>query len=116
MKTRAMILAAAVALAAAAGVSAQSSVDKAFTANGQNCLEINWSAEALAKYPKIASACQEVMQRDGKTYAKFTGEVKKVAKKGTEVTIAMKGGNTVTLNPAPDRNVYIGGNKVPVKN
>ena len=47
MKTRAMIIAAAFALAAAAGVNAQNtSVDKAFTANGQNCLEINWSAEA----------------------------------------------------------------------
>jgi hypothetical protein len=117
MKTRAMILAAAVALAAAAGVYAQSSsVDKAFTANGQNCLQINWSAEALAKYPKIASACQEVLQKDGKTYVKFEAEVKKVAKQGTELVVAAKGGNTVTLNPPEGRTVYIGGKKTPVKN
>ncbi len=115
MNTRAKILAAAVALAATAGVFAQSSVDKAFTANGQNCLEIAWSAETLAKYPKIASACQEVLQKDGKTYVKFEAEVKKVAKQGTELTVAAKGGNTVTLHPVEGRTVYINGKKTPVK-
>jgi hypothetical protein len=116
MKTRAKILAAAVALGAAAGVFAQTSkVDKAFTANGQNCLEITWSAEMLAKHPKIASACQEVLQKDGKTYVKFEGEVKKVAKQGTEVVMDMKGGDQITLNPQPGRTVYIGGKKTPVK-
>ena len=116
MNTRAKILAAVLALAAAAGVNAQSSVDRAFTANGENCLQINWSPEMLAKHPKIASACQEVMQRDGKTYVKFEGEVKKVAKQGTEVVMDMKGGDPITLNPQPGRTVYIGGKKVPVKN
>jgi hypothetical protein len=115
MKTRAKIFAAAFALAAAAGVNAQSSVDKSFTAGGQNCMEINWSPEMLAKHPKIASACQEVMQRNGKTYVKFEGEVKKVSKGGTEVVMDMKGGDTITLNPKPDRYVYIGGKKTPVK-
>ncbi|HEX5160089.1 MAG TPA: hypothetical protein VFV88_00095 [Steroidobacteraceae bacterium] len=115
MKTRAMIIAAAFALAAAAGVNAQSSVDKAFTANGGNCLEIVWSPEMLAKHPKIASACQEVLQKDGKAYVRFDGEVKKVSKGGTEVVMDMKGGDTITLNPAEGRTVYIGGKKVPVK-
>jgi len=117
MKTRVMILAAAFALAAAAGALAQTSkVDKAFTADGTNCLQVNWSAETLDKYPKIASACQEVLQKDGKTYVKFEGEVKKVAKQGTELVVAAKGGNTVTLNPPEGRTVYINGKKVPVKN
>lgn len=114
MKTRAKILVAAAALAAAAGVYAQSSVDKAFTANGSNCTQITWSPEMLAKHPKIASACQEVMQKDGKTYVKFEGEIKKVAKKGTEVTMAMKGGDTITVTPKEGKTVYIGGNEVPV--
>jgi hypothetical protein len=115
MKTRAKIIAAAVALAAAAGVFAQSSVDRAFTATSDNCVAVNWSAETLAKYPKIASACREVMQKDGKTYVKFEGEVKKVAKGGTEVIVDVKGGNTVTLNPPEGRTVYIAGKKTPVK-
>jgi hypothetical protein len=115
MNTRAKIIAAAAALAAAAGVFAQTSVDKAFTADGQNCTQITWSPEMLAKHPKIASACQEVMQKDGKTYVKFEGEVKKVAKKGTEVTLAMKGGDDLFLTPKPDRTVYINGKKTPVR-
>jgi len=115
MKTSAKIIAAAVALAAAAGVFAQSSVDRAFTATSDNCVAVNWSAETLAKHPKIASACREVMQKDGKTYVKFEGEVKKVAKGGTEVVLDVKGGNTVTLNPPEGRTVYIDGKKVPVK-
>ena len=46
---------------------------------------------------------------------RFDGEVKKVSKGGTEVVMAVKGGNTITLNPAEGRTVYIGGKKVPVK-
>jgi hypothetical protein len=115
MNTRAKIIAAAVALTAAAGVYAQSSVDKAFTANGENCTQITWSAEMMAKHPKIASACQGILQKDGKTYVKFEGEVKKVAKQGTEVVMDMKGGDELTLHPAAGRSVYIGGKKTPVK-
>jgi hypothetical protein len=115
MKTRAKIIVAAAALAAAAGVYAQTSVDRSFTANGENCTQITWSPEMLAKHPKIASACQEVMQKDGKSYVKFEGEVKKVAKNGTEVVMDMKGGDTLTLNPQPGRQVVVGGRKVSVK-
>jgi len=116
MNTRAKIFAAAFALAAAAGVNAQnSSIDKSFTADGQNCTQIHWSDEMLTKHPKIGSACQEVVQRDGKTYVKFVGEVKKVAKGGTEVTMDMKGGDTIKLTPKPDRYVYVDGKKTPVK-
>jgi len=116
MKTRAKIIVAAAALAAAAGVYAQSSVDKAFTAAGDNCTQITWSPEMMAKHPKIGSACQEILHKDGKTYVKFEGTVKKVSKGGTEVVMDMKGGDRITLNPAEGRTVYIGGNKVAVKN
>jgi hypothetical protein len=116
MKTRAKIIAATVALAAAAGVFAQSSTDKAFTAAGTDCLSVNWSAETLDKYPAIASACQEVMQKDGKTYVRFDGEVKKVAKGGSEITMKMKGGKQdLVLNPAEGRTVVMGGKKVQAK-
>ena len=53
--------------------------------------EITWSPEMLAKHPKIGSACQEVMQKDGKTYVKFEGEIKKVSKQGTEVADGHEG-------------------------
>ena len=116
MNTRAKIFAAAFALAAAAGVNAQSSVDKSFTVTGTTCADVNWSPEMLAKHPKIGGACQEVMQRNGISYVKFQGEIVKVAKNGTEVTMDMKGADKLVLNPKPDRTVYIGGKKTPVKN
>jgi LPXTG-motif cell wall-anchored protein len=116
MNTRAKIFAAAFALAAAAGVNAQSSIDKSFTANGTTCADVNWAPEMLAKHPKIGDACQEVMQRNGTTYVKFQGEVKKVAKGGSEITMGMKGSDTkLVLNPDPNRTVNIGGKKTPVK-
>jgi len=115
MNTRAKIFAAAFALAAAAGVNAQSSIDRSFSAGATSCADVNWSAEMLAKHPKIGSACQEVMQRDGRTYVKFEGTVKKVAKGGSEVTMDMKGGDKLVLNPDPNRTVSIGGKKTPVK-
>ncbi len=55
MKIRAMSIAAVLALAAAAGVSAQSP-EHTFTATGSNCTQIVWSQEILAKYPRIAVA------------------------------------------------------------
>ena len=116
MNTRAKIIVAAAALAAAAGVNAQSSVDKSFTASGDNCTQITWSAEMLAKHPKIASACQGILHRDGKTFVKFEGTVKKVSKGGTEVVMQMKGADKITVNPAEGRTVNVNGNQVPVKN
>lgn len=117
MNTRAKIFAAAFALAAAAGVNAQNSaVDKAFTANGTSCADVNWSAETLAKYPNISKSCQEVMTKDGTTYVRFDGTVKKVAQGGKEVTMQMKGTNAkLVLNPDPNKTVNIGGKKTPVK-
>ncbi len=116
MNTRAKILAAAFALAAAAGVNAQSSVDKSFTTHGTSCADVDWSAETLAKYPNISKACQEVMQRDGANYVKFEGTVKKVAKGGSEITMGMKGTDAkLVLHPDPNRTVNIGGKTTPVK-
>jgi hypothetical protein len=115
MNTRAKIIAAALALAAAAGVNAQSDVDRSFTSHGTSCADIDWSAEMLAKHPKIGSACQEVMQRNGTTYVKFEGTVRKVAKGGGEITMDMKGGDKLVLNPDPNRTVSIDGRKTAVK-
>ncbi|HEU4591851.1 MAG TPA: hypothetical protein VFS13_13175 [Steroidobacteraceae bacterium] len=116
MNTRARILFTAIALAAAAAVHAQGPVDRSFTASGTTCADVNWSAEMIAKYPKIGSACQEVMQRNGETYVKFQGDVSKVARGGREITVHMKGSDThVVLNPDPDNTVFIGDRETTMK-
>ena len=117
MKSYATTIAAVLALAVGGSAYAQSSsVDKSFTASGAtNCAEIVWSPETLAKYPKIAVACKEVMQRDGKTYVKFEGEIKKVSKGGEQVAVSFKeGADPITLTPRAGASVYIDGKKTPV--
>jgi hypothetical protein len=106
-----MTVAAVVGLAASAGVSAQ---DKpAFTATGQTCDEITWSAETLARYPSIASACQGVVVRNGTTYVKFEGTVRRVADRGQSLTVAFKDGERLTLTPPPETTFYINGKATP---
>lgn len=100
---------------ASAAVLAQSATDKSFGVSGASCDQVNWSDAALAKYPQIGKACQAVVERDGKYYIKFDGEVRKVAKKGEELTVEFKGGQTSVLTPPPDFSVKINDKPVPAK-
>jgi hypothetical protein len=114
MKIKVAMIAAVFALAASAGASA-AETDKAFTATGTDCTQIVWSQEQLAKHPKIGSACKEVVQRNGKTYVKFEGEVRKVADKGQTLVVEVANGDMLTVNPPPDFTISIGGKPTPVK-
>lgn len=102
-------IAAATLLLAAAGTHAQSKVDKAFTATGAGCDKVTWSQDALAKYPRIASACQEVMERDGRYFVKFEGTVQRVADRGRNVTINFKNGDRLTLQPPENMSLFVDG-------
>jgi hypothetical protein len=87
---------------------AQSSVDRAFTATDSKCEAITWSQEALEKYPKISEACQEVMERDGKYYVKFSGTVRRVS--GQDVTVNFKNGSdALTLTTPENMSIYVDG-------
>ena len=79
MKRYATSIAAVFALAVGGGaVAQQESLAKAFTANNAtNCTEIVWSQETLAKYPRIAIACKDVVQKDGRTFVKFEGDTER---------------------------------------
>jgi len=88
---------------------AQRSGDAAFTATGERCEDVTWSAEALERYPNIASACQEVMERDGQYFVRFEGEVRRVTDRGGRVTISFEGGDTLTLTPPENLSLTIDG-------
>jgi len=103
-----------VATSVANGQGRQSSVDRAFKATGTECSDIEWSQEMLEQYPNIAEACQEVLQREGKTYVKFQGEVRRVRDRGRELTVDFQQGGTVTLTPPEGMTVYINGRSRPV--
>ncbi|MBX5461449.1 MAG: hypothetical protein IRZ28_10210 [Steroidobacteraceae bacterium] len=109
-KLHAMIAAVAM-LPVSVAAPGQSRVDRAFTATGESCDQVTWSEEALEKYPNIASACQEVMERDGKYYVKFTGNVRRVEDRGRRITIDFKGGDQLALTPPENMTLYVDGQR-----
>lgn len=92
---------------------AQNSVDRSFTAAGRECSSVHWSTTALRKYPQIAAACQEVMERDGVSYVKFEGRLSG-NDAGREIKVKFKDAGEMTLTPPPELKVYVDGKKVPV--
>lgn len=109
MRISKTILVGAISIAATATVFAQTRVDRAFTATGTSCDQVEWSQEALEDYPQIASACQEVLERNGKYFVLFEGEVERVADRGRQITVNFEEGDRLTLTPPENLSVYIDG-------
>jgi hypothetical protein len=87
----------------------------AFTTTAKTCSSVKWSQDALQKYPTIGSACQDVLQRDGKSYVKFTGEVVRVIDGGQQLTIDFKSGGVFTVSPPDNMNVSINDKRTRVR-
>lgn len=113
MKSKAMILSAAFCACCALPAAAQNSVDRSFTAAGRECSSVHWSTTALRRYPQIAAACQQVLERNGVTYVKFQGAVSR-NDGGRELIVRFKDAGEMTLTPQPDFTVHVGGTKIPV--
>lgn len=109
MRISRTILIGAISIAATATVFAQTRVDRAFTATGTSCDQVEWSQEALEDYPQIASACQEVLERNGRYFVLFEGEVERVADRGRQITVNFEEGDRLTLTPPENLSVYIDG-------
>ncbi len=101
-------------IACASAATAQTSVDKSFTAVSKDCNGIQWSDRALATYPTIASACQGVEERNGKTFVKFQGTLKRNVNRGEQLVVNFKDGGEVTLTPPPETSFYVNGKKTKV--
>jgi hypothetical protein len=67
-------------------------------------------------YPTIGSACQAVEERNGKTYVKFEGKVKRNVDRGKQLVVNFKDGGDITLTPPPETNLYMSGRPTPVAN
>ena len=101
-------------IACASLATAQTSVDRSFKPVTKDCSGIEWSERALATYPTIASACQGVEERNGKTYVKFSGTLNRNVNRGEQLVVDFKGGGQVTLSPPPETNLYVNGQRTPV--
>ncbi len=102
-------------LGAGAAALCQTATDRAFTASGTRCEDITWSQDTLAKYPRIASACQGVVERNGKYYARFQGTVERVENRGRSLTIQFKDGDRIKVNPPENMTVDMLGRMTPVR-
>jgi hypothetical protein len=82
---------------------------------GPACQDITWNAALLKAFPRAPAACQEVVVRDGKKFARFDAKVVAVAPGGVVVRFlntAGDPGREITLKPGPNATVEIGGKKV----
>jgi hypothetical protein len=93
---------------------AQTDIDRSFTTVSKTCDGIRWSDRALQMYPTIGSACQAVEERDGKTFVKFEGTVRRNIQRGKELVVDFKDGGNVTLTPPADTSLFIDGRPTPV--
>lgn len=89
----------------------QTRVDRAFTATGESCDQVTWSDQALEQYPNLASACRDVMERDGTYYVLFEGEVRRVSDRGRQVTVDFEGGDELTLTPPENLSIFMNGRR-----
>ena len=116
MNLRKTSLVGVVALAFSGALFAQTSVDRAFSATGASCDQVTWSEEALEQYPRIASACREVTERDGKYFVRFEGEVERVRDRGRSITVDFREGDRLTLSPPDNLSIFIDGRRTSAAN
>jgi hypothetical protein len=87
----------------------RTSVDRAFEPAPANCSDVRWSQAALRTFPTIASACQAVEQRNGKSYVKLEGTVESVRDSGSRLRVDFEDGGELTLRPPGRMRLYIDG-------
>jgi hypothetical protein len=82
---------------------------------GPACMDINWNAQLLKSFPRAPAACQEVVVRNDKKFARFEAKVTAVGTDTVAVrflNVAGDPGREVTIKPSPNARVSIGGKKV----
>lgn len=98
------------------GTASAQRTDAAFTATGESCSDITWQSSVLQRYPRIADACQGVVQYDGRYFVKFNGTVRSVSGNGSRLVMRFDGLNEDTeLNPPENARLFIAGRSTPFR-
>ena len=103
------VIAAASAAAVFVSMSALAQDKPTFSGDAQSCAQIVWRADILQKYPKIDLACDEVVERAGKRYVKFRGEVEQQTKDGVKMKFPRTGYSTEVKVADKGKEVFIDG-------
>ncbi len=80
------------------------------------CVDIQWSADLLKKYPRAPAKCLDVVEKDGKKYARFMAKVVKVKPDAVTIkflNVAGTPGSPVVITPTADALVNVGDQKLP---
>lgn len=83
--------------------------------SGPACMDIKWNAQFLKSFPRAPAACQEVVVRNDKKFARFDAKVIAVGRDTVAVrflNVAGDPGREVKIKPNPDGRVSMGGKKV----
>ncbi len=83
---------------------------------GKSCAEVTWARRTLTLFPNIASACREVVAREGQWYVRLQGEVVRVSSLGRQITVRLAGGDLMTMAPPRTVSVYVNGRKTSPRN
>jgi hypothetical protein len=114
MRLSSIVFAGIVAACAISAASAQTSVDRTFTASSRDCRDVQWSPDLRRDYPGLGAACQGVEHRDGRTFVKLQGTVQTVSRDGRQLKVDFKDGQTLTLAMGATTVLYVGGVETPI--
>lgn len=93
----------------ATGLAQERHPEHAFVPGGKTCEEVTWAKRTLRLFPNIASACREIVAREGQYYAHLQGQVVRVS--SGQVTVRLAGGDLMTMAPPRTVAVYVNGRK-----
>lgn len=84
-----------------------------------SCRAVNWNAQLLAEYPRVAEACHEVIVSGGERWARFETKLVQVNHDGSVKSDFRdrRGANmgAITIMPAPGQQAIIEGKPTPFK-
>jgi len=79
------------------------------------CMDITWSPEFIKSFPRAPAACQEVVVRNDKKFARFDAKVTAVGPGVVKVrfsNVAGDSGREISIKPGPNSRVLMDGKKV----
>lgn len=98
------------------GTATAQRTDTAFTATGMDCSDITWQADVLRRYPRVAEACQGVVEYDGRYFVRFEGTVQSVTGNGSRLVMRFNGlDEDTTLTPPENARLFVANRSMPFR-
>lgn len=87
--------------------------------SSKSCAEVDWNRDMLAHHPSLIDACQEVIEVDGQTWARFAAKFVRIEPNGNVIfSVRDQRDRTieeVAMTPAPGQVAYIDNRATPFR-